>query len=72
MKITAMEQAESVSDVLCDVCGASTRVEGVDCNLARFAPVGAMARPMMASAMRSICASPAFSARSQASDATAW
>ncbi|MDE3739383.1 hypothetical protein PSH28_22495 [Pseudomonas resinovorans] len=28
MKITAMEQAESVSDVLCDVCGASTRVEG--------------------------------------------
>lgn len=28
MKITAMEQSESVSDVLCDVCGCSTRVEG--------------------------------------------
>ncbi|NWL78023.1 hypothetical protein DM872_14300 [Pseudomonas taiwanensis] len=28
MKITAMERVESVSDVLCDVCGASTRVEG--------------------------------------------
>ena len=28
MKVTAMEQAESVSDILCDVCGDSTRVEG--------------------------------------------
>ncbi|AXN29633.1 hypothetical protein CP913_13820 [Pseudomonas aeruginosa] len=28
MKITAMEQTESVSDVLCDVCGESTRIEG--------------------------------------------
>lgn len=28
MKITAMEQSESVGDVLCDVCGCSTRVEG--------------------------------------------
>jgi len=28
MKITAMEQTESVSDVLCDVCGDSTRIEG--------------------------------------------
>ena len=28
MKITATEQTESVSDVLCDVCGESTRVEG--------------------------------------------
>lgn len=28
MKITAMEQTESVSDVLCDVCGESMRVEG--------------------------------------------
>lgn len=28
MKTTAMEQTESVSDVLCDVCGDSTRVEG--------------------------------------------
>ena len=28
MKITTKEQAESVSDVLCDVCGDSTRVEG--------------------------------------------
>ncbi len=28
MKITAMEQTESVRDVLCDVCGDSTRVEG--------------------------------------------
>ncbi|MNO55824.1 hypothetical protein D3C76_463240 [compost metagenome] len=28
MKITATEQTESVSDVLCDVCGDSTRVEG--------------------------------------------
>lgn len=28
MKAIAMEQTESVSDVLCDVCGDSTRVEG--------------------------------------------
>ena len=28
MKITAMEQTESVRDVLCDVCVDSTRVEG--------------------------------------------
>ncbi|HEJ5741341.1 TPA: hypothetical protein SL763_001279 [Pseudomonas aeruginosa] len=28
MKITAMEQTESVTDVLCDVCGGSTCVEG--------------------------------------------
>ncbi len=28
MKVTAVEQIESVSDVLCDVCGASTHVEG--------------------------------------------
>lgn len=28
MKITAMKQTESVSDVLCDVCGGSTRIEG--------------------------------------------
>lgn len=28
MKITATEQTESVRDVLCDVCGDSTRVEG--------------------------------------------
>lgn len=28
MKITAAEQFECVSDVLCDVCGDSTRVEG--------------------------------------------
>lgn len=28
MKITAMEQSKSVSDVLCDICGDSTRVEG--------------------------------------------
>lgn len=28
MKILAIEQAESVSDVLCDVCGDSTRVNG--------------------------------------------
>ena len=28
MKITAMKQTESVSDVLCDVCGDSTRIEG--------------------------------------------
>lgn len=28
MKITAMEKTESVNDVLCDVCGDSTRVEG--------------------------------------------
>ncbi|MDH4564427.1 hypothetical protein DM872_02350 [Pseudomonas taiwanensis] len=28
MKIAALEQAESVSDVLCDVCGDSTRLEG--------------------------------------------
>ncbi|MFU4621829.1 hypothetical protein ACM705_14925 [Pseudomonas aeruginosa] len=28
MKIPAMEQTESISDVLCDVCGDSTRVEG--------------------------------------------
>ena len=28
MKITATEQTESISDVLCDVCGDSTRVEG--------------------------------------------
>ncbi|MBD2840598.1 hypothetical protein ID144_26495 [Pseudomonas sp. JM0905a] len=28
MKVTAVEPIESVSDVLCDVCGASTRVEG--------------------------------------------
>ncbi|WP_397380005.1 hypothetical protein [Pseudomonas sp.] len=27
MRITATEQTESVSDVLCDVCGDSTRVE---------------------------------------------
>lgn len=28
MKITAMEQIESINDVLCDVCGGSTRIEG--------------------------------------------
>lgn len=28
MALTSMEQTESVSDVLCDVCGNSTRVEG--------------------------------------------
>ena len=28
MKIPAMEQTESISDVLCDVCGDSTRIEG--------------------------------------------
>jgi hypothetical protein len=28
MKITDMEQTESVSGVLCDVCGDSTRIEG--------------------------------------------
>ncbi|MBA1261990.1 hypothetical protein [Stutzerimonas stutzeri] len=28
MKIPAMEQTESIHDVLCDVCGESTRVEG--------------------------------------------
>ena len=28
LKITATEQVQSVSDVLCDVCGKSTRVEG--------------------------------------------
>ena len=28
MKVTAMEQTESISDVPCDVCGDSTRVEG--------------------------------------------
>lgn len=28
MKITAIERNESASDVLCDVCGDSTRVEG--------------------------------------------
>ena len=28
MKFPAMEQTESISDVLCDVCGDSTRVEG--------------------------------------------
>ncbi|MDH4561221.1 MULTISPECIES: hypothetical protein [unclassified Pseudomonas] len=28
MKIAAMEQAESVRDVLCDVCGTSTRIQG--------------------------------------------
>lgn len=28
MKIAATEQAESGSDVLCDVCGKNTRVEG--------------------------------------------
>lgn len=28
MKITTTEQAETVNDVLCDVCGDSTRVEG--------------------------------------------
>lgn len=28
MKITAMEQAKSISEVLCDICGDSTRVEG--------------------------------------------
>ncbi|MFI8607834.1 hypothetical protein ACIGFL_05750 [Pseudomonas sp. NPDC077649] len=28
MKVTALEPAESVSDVLCDVCRDSTRVEG--------------------------------------------
>jgi hypothetical protein len=28
VKVTAAEQIESVSDVLCDVCGATTRIEG--------------------------------------------
>lgn len=28
MKIPAMQQTESINDVLCDVCGDSTRVEG--------------------------------------------
>nr|WP_090438982.1 hypothetical protein [Pseudomonas benzenivorans] len=28
MKITTTEQTESISDVVCDVCGSSTRVEG--------------------------------------------
>ena len=28
MKVTASEQSESVRDVLCDVCHASTRIEG--------------------------------------------
>jgi len=28
MRITAKEQDESLNDVLCDVCGDSTRVEG--------------------------------------------
>ena len=28
MRVTAMEQDESANDVLCDVCGDSTRVEG--------------------------------------------
>lgn len=31
MKIPAMEQTESISDVLCDVCGDSTRIEGYAC-----------------------------------------
>jgi hypothetical protein len=28
MKVTAVEPVESVSDVLCDICGDSTRIEG--------------------------------------------
>ena len=28
MKTTIIEQAEAVNDVLCNVCGGSTRVEG--------------------------------------------
>ncbi|RIA35945.1 hypothetical protein DFO61_0399 [Ectopseudomonas oleovorans] len=28
MKITTVEQTESISDIVCDVCGSSTRIEG--------------------------------------------
>jgi len=28
MKITTAEQTESISDIVCDVCGSSTRIEG--------------------------------------------
>ena len=38
-------------------------LKGMDCNSALFVPIGAMAQPMMASAMTPVCASPAFSER---------
>lgn len=61
MKVTAMEQTESVSDILCDVFGDSTLLKAMDCNSELLAPVGDSARLMMANVMKSICANSAFS-----------